>query len=247
MGALSDSNTPERIFRFKRFSVSHSGSALKLGTDAVLLGAAMTVPEGPGTKRLLDIGTGCGVIALMAAQRCPAATVTGIDIDGPSALEAERNFQASPWSGRLEAKHCPLQDFKPDAGYDLIFSNPPYFDKSPVNPDIRKGAARHNLALSCNDIFAFASVNLVHGGRLSLILPAEAEKQTLRQAASYGITLDRTVRISTVSGKAPKRIIVEFIKGITTAVGAKEETLCLYSAGTARSRAYSELCAEFYL
>ena len=150
-------------FRFKQFTVRQDASALKVGTDAVLLGAAMTLL--PSDRTLLDVGTGTGVIALMAAQRLavPAfdggpppitsprglfnatplrpVSIVAIDIDGPSAAEAAANFAASPWSGMLSARHCSLQDFAPDAPLDVIFSNPPFYDESLRNPDAREAAA----------------------------------------------------------------------------------------------------------
>ena len=133
-------------FRFRQFSVHHSESALKLGTDAVLLGAAMSIRG--SERRALDIGTGCGVIALMAAQRAPHCHIVGIDIDPPSVREAALNFAASPWAERLEAVLCALEEFRPETGnYDLIFSNPPYYDDSLKNPDERSAAARHTHSL----------------------------------------------------------------------------------------------------
>ena len=152
-------------FRFKQFSVRNTDSALKVGTDAVLLGSLMTVH--PGERRLLDIGTGTGVVALMAAQRLAGSTIDataaqrlagstisatvdvgvaypeiiGIEIDGPSAEEARLNFEGSPWAGMLEARHCSLQDFRSPGEFDLTFSNPPYLDESLRNPDRRESRA----------------------------------------------------------------------------------------------------------
>ena len=146
------------VFCFRQFSVINERSALKLGTDAVVLGAAMTLPASSPGPQCLDIGTGTGVIALMLAQRCPRARILGIDIDLPSFEEAAENFARSPWPDRLTAAHLSLEqlDTQLDVSYDrastaegegcpqfdLIFSNPPYYDTSLLNPDIREAAAR---------------------------------------------------------------------------------------------------------
>lgn len=227
-------------FRFKHFTVRQDASALKVGTDAVLLGAAMTVRQ--GDRNALDIGTGTGVIALMAAQRS-SAHIDAIDVDVPSAEEAQRNFEDSPWSGRLNAFVADLRTFKPDGKYDLIFSNPPYFEDSLKNPDARESAARHAEILSYRDIIGFSSRYLRPDGRVSLILPSEEETALLRTAASFDLFPFRLLRIRTTPAKAPKRIIAEF-SGTRAAVEEDELTL---QDGSARSAAYSSLTEDFYL
>ena len=138
------------VFRFKYFNVVNERSAMKVNTDGVLLGAAMTIL--PADRRLLDIGTGTGTIALMAAQRAFGihgqagddemrtgyyVMIDAIDVDEPSASEAAANFGESPWAEHLRAHNLSLQDFasKESGKYDLIFSNPPYFEDSCVAPD----------------------------------------------------------------------------------------------------------------
>ena len=252
-------------FRFKQFTVRQDASALKVGTDAVLLGAAMTLL--PSDRTLLDVGTGTGVIALMAAQRLAVpdsdggsppitsprglfnatplrpVSIIAIDIDGPSAAEAAANFAASPWTGMLSARHCSLQDFAPDAPLDVIFSNPPFYDESLRNPDAREAAARHTCSLSYRDLCAFAARHLAPDGRLSLILPAECEAALLRTAASFGLHPFRILRILTTAGKAPRRIVAGFSRG---RAAFRDESLTLMS-GASRTPEYSFLTAPFYL
>ena len=257
-------------FRFKQFTVRQDASALRVGTDAVLLGAAMTLL--PSDRTLLDVGTGTGVIALMAAQRLaerglavpdsdggsPPITsprglfnatplrpvsIIAIDIDGPSAAEAAANFAASPWPGMLSARHCSLQDFAPDAPLDVIFSNPPFYDESLRNPDAREAAARHTCSLSYRDLCAFAARHLAPDGRLSLILPAECEAALLRTAVSFGLHPFRILRILTTAGKTPRRIVAGFSRG---RAAFREESLTLMS-GASRTPEYSLLTAPFYL
>jgi len=228
------------VFRFKQFSVSNTHSAMKVNTDGVLLGAAMTIPE--HAAAMLDIGTGTGTIALMAAQRHPVATIHAIDIDEASAREAAQNFKESPWSVRLTAFHSALADFHPQCRYDHIFSNPPYYDDSLLNPDAREGEARHSVSLSYRHILAFAADHLQPDGTLSLILPADTEKTLLRQAGSYGLFPFRLLRVRTTPRKKPSRLIAEF--GFRKAA-TEEELLTIQESGK-YTREYISLTDDFY-
>lgn len=240
-------------FRFRRFSVRNTDSALKVGTDAVLLGAAVTLKD--TDRRLLDIGTGTGVIALMAAQRLSDITDCGsgrhsfsidaIDIDAPSAAEAALNFKESPWQENLRAICCPLSAFGPEEKFDLIFSNPPYYDNSLVNPDARETAARHTGSLSYREICAFAAKNLCPEGRLAMILPSESETALKRTAASFGLRLFRILRIRPTAAKPVRRIIAEFSLSSLPACPADEELVL--QQGNARAPEYEALTKDFYL
>ena len=182
---------------------------MKLGADSVLLGACVDVD---GVKSVLDVGTGTGVIALMIAQRTEGELqpqIDAIDIDMPSVEEAKENFENSPWADRLRVFHSALQDY-PLKEYELIVSNPPYFDNSLLNPDSRKSGARHTFSLSYIDILEYASEALSAEGRLALILPAEVEKNLIRVAASHSLFPLSILRVRTVERKSPKRIVIEF-------------------------------------
>lgn len=210
------------VFRFKRFNVVNERSAMKVNTDGVLLGSAMTIRQ--GDRRLLDIGTGTGTIALMAAQRlhdmqsdriADGLIIDAVDIDEPSATEAAENFKASPWSEHLHAHNMPLHEFAlaGSGKYDHIFSNPPYFEDSLTAPDERKSTARHTSeGLSYRDIFEFAAERLTDSGRVSLVLPADQETPLCRYARMCGLHLFRILRVRTVERKSPVRIIAEFSK-----------------------------------
>lgn len=229
------------MFRFKHFSLSHSRSAFKIGTDAVVLGAAMSIS--PDDTTALDIGTGSGIIALMAAQRSGNLKIYAIDIDSASAEEAAENFARSPWAARLVALHSPLSGFGEGLGFDLIFSNPPYYDNSLQNPDARTTAARHTVNLSYREILAFASEHLNPGGRVSMILPCDCLKGLERTAASFGFRPYRVLSVMTGAGKAPKRAVTEFSK---EARGVVKESITLTINGK-RSEEYKKLTENFYL
>ena len=161
------------VFRFKGFEVRNEDSAMKVNTDGVLLGAVTDVF--PKDRRVLDVGTGTGVVALMVSQRLssltPEFSVQGLDVDRPSALEAAFNFAGSPWREHLSAHCCDFLGW--DGGeYDLIVSNPPFFDNSLKAPDGRRCAARHT-GLSYREILQFSETHLSPGGRVSMILPSQ--------------------------------------------------------------------------
>lgn len=235
-------------FDFQQFSITQERSALKVGTDAVVLGASMMLPLGREGARLLDVGTGCGIIALMAAQRMAEAgegwKVDGIDIDGPSIEDALENFRNSPWKGHLDAECTGLQRFRPDCPYDTIFSNPPYFTDSLRNPDTRESSARHAVDLTYFEILSFAEENLAEGGTLSLILPSDYERDLLRGAASFGLRLFHMTRVRTTAQKPPKRIIAEFVKAAGRDVRVDELVL---QDGSSRTKEFSLLTGKFYL
>lgn len=231
------------IFRFKHFEVRNERSAMKVNTDGVLLGAAATLRA--SDRRYLDVGTGTGTIAMMLAQRSATADVDAIDIDGPSAEEATANFAASPWPERLRAHHCALQEFQPAEPYDLIISNPPYYDDSLLNPDERKRGARHSLSLSYRELAEFAAAGaLTPAGRLSMILPTDCEKALCRTLRSFGLFPFRILRIRTSERKAPARIIVE--SSFSREDSPKEEELTI-STGGKYSEEYLSLTKDFYL
>ena len=137
-------------FTFKQFHIDHSRCAMKVGTDGTLLGAWATLP--PEAHRILDIGTGSGLIAIMAAQRHPSAKIMAIDIDEDCVLQARQNATSSPWAERIEVINSPLQGFQSEVKFDVIISNPPYFADSMHSPDKQRTTARHTASLSFKDL-----------------------------------------------------------------------------------------------
>ena len=241
------------VFRFKRFDVVNERSAMKVNTDGVLLGAAMTILSTDRT--MLDVGTGTGTIALMAAQRLSSVILSevknlridAIDIDEASASEAAANFTNSPWSATLRAHHLSLEEFadSTDSRYDLIFSNPPYFEDSLTAPDERKSTARHTSdGLSYRDIFEFAKDRLSENGRVSLVLPADQEAALTRYARMCGLHLFRILRIRTVPRKAPSRMIAEFSR--IRCAEPVQELLTIQDEGK-YTQEYLSLTGDFYL
>lgn len=249
------------VFRFKRFEVVNQLSAMKVNTDGVLLGAVMTINT--QDRYLLDIGTGTGTIALMAAQRLDdilsgrdgnqKVKIDAIDIDEVSSREAADNFQNSPWSDFLRSRHFSLEEFeeylKKDAEkpikYDLIFSNPPYFDNSLNAPEARRNFARHTSSgLSYREIIDFASCRLAHAGRLAMILPIDVENDLMRYARMNGLHVFKITRIKTVPRKNPTRIIVEFTR---CRPDSFEDTILVIQSDGSYTEEYLTLMKDFYL
>lgn len=218
---------------------------MKVNTDGVLLGAAVSVDSLPEHPNVLDIGCGTGTISLMLAQRLSGnAYICGIDIDEASGDEASMNFSNSPWKDSLRAEICPLQEYKPQLRFDLIVSNPPYFEASLKNPDARKADARHTDSLSYREIINFAQSALSENGRLAMILPADNESSLLRYARSWSLYPCRLLRIKTSTRKQVSRIIFEFSR--KRAESVEDNELVIMKEGRYTSE-YIALVSDFYI
>lgn len=229
------------LFRFKRFSVEQSNVAMKVGTDGVLLGA--WVAFGGGERRVLDIGTGTGVIALMAAQRSNAEYIAGIDIDKAAAKRAAANFADSPWCGRLHAFLSPIQEFGADEPFDVVISNPPYFVDSLLSPDSRRTAARHAASLPFGELDAAICRLLSSDGRAALILPPE---QMEAFAAATSLYVVRRCDVRSVPDGAVKRVLAEFARHAAAEVRREELVIETAERGVF-SDEYRRLTKDFYL
>ncbi len=236
-------------FRFKHFVVSNERSAMKVNTDGVLLGALMSLESEDRT--VLDVGTGTGTIALMAAQRLSDLaedfTVHAIDIDEPSAQEAQMNFERSPWSSSLKAYHLSLEDYQetldPLFKFDLICSNPPYFENSLQAPEQRRNAARHTSSLSYRELISFASERLSDSGRIAFVLPSETRDELCRYARMHSLFPSKITSIRTVPRKAPSRIVAEFTR---QRQDTQEDILTIQDEGKYTSQ-YLALVGNFLL
>ena len=185
----------------------------------------------------------------MLAQRCTDAHIDAIDIDAEAAAQAAENFASSPWSERLHAHHCSLQEWRPEEKYHLIVSNPPYFQNSLKNPDKGRQTARHTDTLSFEELFRRSANLLAENGQLALILPAEAEAEVRGLAAAERLSLTRITRVYGKQFKPARRVLLCFVQFPVSNVQPPiiEDTLILENEIGGRSAAYQELCKEFYL
>lgn len=196
-------------FRFKKFTVEHDRSAMKIGVDGVLLGMWANVE---GTSRILDVGCGCGVIALMCAQRNTRGKILAVDIDANAAEEAKGNFSNSPWNDRLSCRCMNFNELEEYEKYDLIVSNPPYFNSGVDSSSSARTLARHQGELSPLTLLSKGNRLLSPEGRIAMIIPAEQLNEVINHARSECL---EPCRITLVKGNRRaevKRALVEFTK-----------------------------------
>lgn len=215
---------------------------MKIGTDGVLLGAWADIE---GDSRILDVGTGTGLIALMLAQRNASAEIVGVDISHEAIEEARDNFLNSPWAKRLSVTEGDVCSFESNEKFDHIVSNPPYFVDSLHSPDSLRTMARHTSSLKFEDLVTSAVRLLRPGGRLSVILPTECTMQ-FRFAAFGRLWLCRQLNVVTKAGDSPRRTLMEFClsdKPLMPSVA----TLTMRHRDSSYTEEYRQLTEDFYI
>lgn len=193
-------------FTFKKFTIHQEKSAFKVGTDGVLLGASADIT---GVRRILDIGTGTGLIAIMLAQRCNAE-IAAIEPDDESYIQCCENVELCRWKDRIEVIHSSLQDYKTEHRFDLIVTNPPFFSDSLKNPDPRKSATRHNEALSDDELLKGMSGLMTDGGRLQVIMPYVEGNILIAEAHKYGLFCNAILKVRPLPASEIRRMIMTF-------------------------------------
>ena len=225
-------------FQFKQFTVFQEKCGMKVGTDGTLLGA-----WAPGGKRILDVGTGTGLIALMMAQRFPDAEVMGVDIDHDAAVQASENVKRSPFAERIRIVESDVQYI--DGQFDCILSNPPFFEDSLVSPDSQRTKARHTVHLTFERLFQKVKMLLTDDGIFSLIVPFNYKSRILEEAALTGFFLVSDWAVKTTPRKAPKRFLLSFACHPKENVDAGEGVL--EDAPGQRSEWYKQFTDAFYI
>lgn len=246
-------------FRFKQFAVNHHRSAMKVGIDSVLLGAWATHnlkndrPEFLDRKmQCLDIGTGCGLLALITAQRFPHARILGVEINADAAEEAAENFYLSPWKHNLRALTMDINEFseRPENSerFDFIISNPPFFDDGIKIPKTDRELARHQFKLSPQILLKLSDTMLGKGGILCLVSPLQMESQLLDTMKGTSLSPLKICRIADRPEKMAKRVILYAGKSGDKSQNIPEMTeLFIRNRDGEYSEEYRQITRDFYL
>ena len=235
-----------RKMEFKRFTVHDDRCAMKIGTDAVLLG---TLSDHPNPQRIVDVGTGCGIVALMLAQRFPKASVDAVELNPEAASQAIENFSCSPFSDRLTCIQSSFQDWASSCSdkYDLIVCNPPYYDGTSKSPDEARNMARHQDHLPTQEFLQGAMSLLNEGGRVVVVWPVNREEEFVDACGHSGLIYNGSHKVKATEDHQPIRLIAVCSKSVEKYL---DNTITLES-GVGDNREftpeYLELVREFFL
>jgi tRNA1Val (adenine37-N6)-methyltransferase len=234
----------KQIFRFKQFVIDQAKCAMKVGTDGILLGAWTKVPE---EGRILDIGTGTGLIALMIAQRT-MCMIDAIEIDPDAAEQANKNVQNSPWSKRISVIHCSLKDYtkKNTEKYDLIVCNPPFYISNLKSGDKKKNMARNAEYLPLQDLVRFSVQLLKKTGALVVIIPYQHIQRYMKILKEYNLEISRMTSVKTNERKSPARVLIEVGKKLEFKKEQDELTI-MNSLENNYTEEYKKLTRNYYL
>lgn len=228
-------------FQFKQFKVVQDHAAMKVGIDGVLLGAWADLLE---EQNVLDIGTGTGLIALMAAQRT-SAQIVAVEIEPGAAAEAASNFANSAWSQRIQVKSLSIQEFESDIAFDHIITNPPFFDTDTKPPLQQRTMARHTDVLPLEELIQKAASLMSPNAKLSLILPVDKEARLRLLAEQFGLYVKRLARVFPDLEKPSHRILVEL--GFNKTEEIEEQIFIRDNQTKEYSEQYRSITRDFYL
>ena len=235
-----------RKMQFKQFAVHDDRCAMKIGTDAVILGV---VADHPNPLKIADIGTGSGVVALMLAQRFNQASITAVELNVQAHLQACENFANSPFNVRLECVNEKFQNWSLEANnkFDLIVSNPPYFDGTSKSPFESRNMARHEDYLTVEEIFEGCDNLIEVGGVVVVVWPIEREAKLIESSINKGFFCNKRLEIKATKDHKASRIIASFSKEESRKI--EKEIILENGVGDERkfTTEYLELMSDFFL
>lgn len=197
-------------FEFKRFRIEDDLCAQKVCTDSILLGSWVEIKQG---SRVLDIGSGCGLLAIMLAQRCEGVlNADGVELDKQACEQSINNAKNSPWPDVIHFHCADINHYQVDAKYDVIVSNPPYFQQSLKGPNAKRNQARHTDSLSFEQMLACVERLLSTDGQFSVVLPTTGANELQLLAPAYRLQLTKRLQVCTVTGKTPKLQLLSFVR-----------------------------------
>jgi tRNA1Val (adenine37-N6)-methyltransferase len=228
-------------FQFKQFKIHQDKTAMKVGTDGVLLGAWADCEE---ATHILDIGTGTGLISLMLAQKNKSAQITAIEIDKDAARQAMQNVNESSWQERITVIQTSLQDFETSKKFDLVVSNPPFFNNTFKAEDNARNQARQIVSLSFDKLLKRTASLLTESGKASFILPFSEKENFIDLAKEQQLFLNKILYVKGNVNTEIKRILVTFSFKETT---IEEETISIEISRHNYTQEYIELVQDFYI
>lgn len=232
------------MFQFKQFSVKQDKTAMKVGTDGVLLGSLTPLEHNPYS--ILDIGTGTGLVALMLAQRSFAEQIDALEIEDNAYEQAVENFEDSPWGDRLFCYHAGLDEFTEEIEekYDLIVCNPPFFESNNQIKDEARETARFYDILPFEELLESASLLLSDSGIFSVIIPFEEEVRFISIAQEFGLFPFNITHIKGTPNSKIKRSVIAFSKKEKAIIS---DVLTLEIERHQYTPEFTELVKDFYL
>lgn len=230
-------------FRFRQFLVGQEGAAHPVGTDGVLLGAWANSHQ---ADRILDVGTGTGIVALMLAQRFPQAQIDAVELHSASAACAESNFKRSLWAERLHCHQGSIQEFavKSSVRYDFIASNPPFFTETVISPDAVRRLGRNTTTLTFSELTESVCKLLKPDGCFFVVLPPREASRLIETSALYGLYLTEICAVRARPQQAVERTLLKFEKN---PYFFKRSEISIYEKGEEHSDAFIKLTQGFYL
>ncbi len=230
-------------FQFKEFRVEQAGSAMKVCTDACIQGAFTAAQlSSSHPARILDIGTGTGLLSLMLAQQTTSG-IDAVELDPSAAVQAAANFAASPWSKRLRLTESNISHYESPEPYDFIISNPPFFQRDLRGPDARRTAAMHTTTLNYETLLSAICRLLRKDGQFSVLLPFEAFTEFNQLAKAGGYSLLARLNVRQTPAHAPFRSIGIFGQGVQQ----PDAELIIHNAERQYTQAFIDLLHPYYL
>jgi tRNA1Val (adenine37-N6)-methyltransferase len=233
---------PNDYFEFSQFTVQQSGCSQKVSTDACLFGAWTSMIYKP-KDNVLDIGAGTGLLMLMIAQKHDVE-IEGIEIDAKCALQMQENLLSSPWSNRLKGINADVRTYPFDNKYDLVMSNPPFYEKQLQSPDISKNVAWHSSELSLAELFGIAARILTADGRISVIIPYSRKQEALMEGERNDLFARNSITVRHTLNHAFTRCMIMFSKQKVELVDSELE---IRNEDGSYSERFRELLAGYYL
>ncbi|MGN6293014.1 MAG: tRNA1(Val) (adenine(37)-N6)-methyltransferase [Chitinophagaceae bacterium] len=233
-------------FRFKQFTVHQELAAMKVTTDACLFGAWVAEDlhrQSQAPDSILDIGTGTGLLSLMVAQQVGSA-IDAVELDAAAAMQAERNFLQSPWSGQLRLLHADIREARLPYPYNVIISNPPFYEKELTASNRQKNIAHHDAGLVLRELIPIISGLLENAGSFYLLLPYKRLNEAFSLIAGSGLHLYRICKVRQSTGHSFFRVL---IKGGRKYAEPEQEEMAIRTSENSYTREFRQLLGDYYL